>query len=144
MSYFLPHQLMVMFILGVLISSPVLAQTQVESAAQEMPQDELNAIPAALEGYDIIMCYTPSGPQKGSASYQTLYDNKRYLFTNLENQQQFSQDPEKYLPEFEEYCACSVSDNEPVMADPKVFKVTEGKLVLFKDEAALSLSLERG
>ena len=76
MTYFLPHPLMVMFIVGFLISSPVWAQTQVESAAQEMSQDELNAVPAALEGYDVITYYTPSGPQKGSASYLFSYFQK--------------------------------------------------------------------
>ena len=140
MTHFLFRQLMVVFAVGLLIPLPALAQTPDSNAtSQEMSQDELDNIPAALEGYDVVTYYMPSGPQKGSKSYQALYNEKRYVFTSLENQQLFSQDPEKYLPEFEEYCGCAVSENRRVMADPTIFKVMEGKLVLFETQEALNL-----
>jgi len=85
------------------------------------------------------MTYYISGPQKGNSSYQSLYNGKRYLFINAENQNKFSKDPEKYLPEFDEYCGCTLAENLRVMADPKVFKIVQGKLVLLKDEESLSL-----
>ena len=141
MTYFLLRPLIAMLVIGFLFSSPVLAQLEAGSTTsfQEMSKDELEAIPAALEGYDVISYYTSSGPQKGNASYQALHNDKRYLFTSFENQQQFSKDPEKYLPEFEEYCGCAISDNLRTMANPEIFQITEGSLILFKDEAALSL-----
>ena len=141
MTYFLLRPLIAMLAIGLFFSSPVLAQSEVDSvtSSQGMSQDELELIPAALEGYDVISYYTSSGPQKGNASYQALYNDKRYLFTSFENQQQFSKDPEKYLPEFEEYCGCAISDNLRTMANPEIFQITEGSLILFKDEAALSL-----
>jgi len=139
MTCFLFRLLTVTFMVGVLFSTPVFAQSGLDIASAEISKDELESLPVALQGYDVMTYYASSGPQKGNTSYQVLYNKKRYLFISLENQEKFSKDPEKYLPEFEAYCACSVSDNHPVMADPKVFKITEGKLVLFRDEAALSL-----
>ena len=140
MIYFLLHRLVFMLAIGLLFSSPVWAQSaDTLPLSQDISQDEPDNISVALEGYDVMTYYTPAGPQKGAPSYQALYNDKRYLFTSLENQQQFAKNPEKYLPEFEEYCGCAVSDNKQVMADPTVFKITQGKLVLFEDEQALSL-----
>ena len=139
MPCFLFRLWVVALTIGLLVSSPAFAQSEADITAPEISQDELEGIPVAIDGYDVMTYYTSSGPQKGNTSHQSLYNGKRYLFTSAENQTKFSKDPEKYLPEFEDYCGCALADNLRVMADPKVFKIVNGKLVLFKDEASLSL-----
>ena len=129
--------LTVLFIgLFVFIAAPVHAQ---EADSQTLSHIELGKTPIALEGYDVVTYFIPSGPLKGSESHQAVYGEKRYLFTSAENQKKFSVDPEKYIPEFGEYCGCAASENKRVKADPEVFKITEGKLVLFENTAALSV-----
>ncbi len=103
---------------------------------QSISQEDIQNIEVGVEGYDVVNYFYSTIPQKGTTNYQAVYKGKRYLFTSAENQVKFSSSPDYYLPEFEEYCGCAVSDNERKKADPKVFKISKGKLILFQDEEA--------
>lgn len=122
--------------LFVFIAAPAQAQEQV---SQRLSQAAIENISVAVDGYDVVTYFTASSPLKGIETYQAVYGDKRYLFVSAENQEKFSVDPEKYLPEFEEYCGCAASEGKLVEADPKVYKIVEGKLVLFEDTKALNL-----
>ena len=47
------------------------------------------------------------------------------------NQKLFEATPEKYLPQYEGYCALAVSYGKKISIDPQTFKITDGKLYLF-------------
>lgn len=118
---------------------PMSASAQLEGQAFEPPsQENVESISVALDGYDVLTYFHSASPQKGNKTYQATYRDKRYLFVNLENQKKFAADPEKYLPEFDEHCGCAASEGELVKANPEIFKITEGKLVLFENKQALS------
>ena len=117
---------------------PASAFAQTEHQIEPNTSQDIQNIPVALEGYDVLTYFLPSGPEKGSYQYQVSYRDKRYLFLSAENQKSFAANPERYLPEFDAYCACATSENKRVIADPSVFKITQGKLVLFENTQALS------
>ncbi len=119
------------------ISSPVSNQSESQAPYSAL-QENISNIPIALDGHDVVNYFYSSVPEKGDGTYQAVYKGQRYLFISPENQEKFAAGPEQYLPEFEEYCACAVSDNKRVQADPRVFKITNGRLVLFGDEEARS------
>lgn len=122
---------------GLLFSTTVFAQTD-NQPQKQLSQKEIQDIAIALEGYDVVSYFDFSSPKKGEETYQALYQGKRYLFINAENQEKFAAAPEYFLPEFEEFCGCAASENRRVKADASVFKITNGRLVLFHSEAALS------
>ena len=124
-------KVMAIFLVGLFMSMPAFAQGSHQT-------NNSNNISIALDGYDVVSYFSLPAPEKGSLNYLAVYQGKRYLFIDAENRQKFVAAPEKYLPEFEEYCGCAVSENKRIKADPTVFKVTAGKLVLFEDEKALS------
>lgn len=123
--------------MGLCISIVTPAQAE-EQATQPLSQAALEAVPLALEGYDVVTYFIAPTPLKGSKIHQAVYGEKRYLFVSAENQAKFSANPERYLPEFDEYCGCAASEGELVDADPTVFKIVDGKLVLFENQIALS------
>ena len=124
-------KILVVLLVGLFFSMPVFAQDN------QQVIDHKDS-PIALDGYDVVSYFVLPAPELGSLSYQAGYEGKRYLFLNDENRKKFAADPEKYLPEFEEYCGCAASENKRIKADPAIFKITAGKLVLFEDKKALS------
>ena len=128
---------MVILLVGLFFPANVFAQIEGQTS-QQFSQKKAGNISIALDGYDAVSYFMPAGVEKGVQAYQAVYQDKRYLFVSAENQNKFAADPEKYLPEFEDYCGCGVSENKRIKADPKVFKITEGKLVLFENTQALS------
>lgn len=138
-------KILVVLLMGLIFSPRAFAQEHnlptesVNNQVSESPsQEEIEKFAIALEGYDVVNYFHSSTSQKGNETYQAVYQGKRYLFVSAKNRAKFAVAPEDYLPEFEEYCGCAVSENKHVKADPAVFKITEGKLVLFKDQKALS------
>jgi len=54
MTCFLLRSLLVVLMIGFLFLTPVLAQLEVDITSPEISQDELEAIPVAIEGYDVL------------------------------------------------------------------------------------------
>lgn len=129
---------MTIFLMVLCFSAPVFAQIS-DEILSSASQEELQAAPIAFEGYDVITYFSPGGLKVGTGKFQTVYLNQRYLFSTHENQEIFMSDPERYLPEFGEYCGCGASEEKWIRADPEIFKVIDGNLILFENPEALSL-----
>lgn len=85
----------------------------------------------ALGGYDVVSYFTDGTAAKGDARYSSTHRGTTYYFISADHQQAFAADPERYLPEFEGYCALAVSYGKKISVDPETFKITDGKLYLF-------------
>ncbi len=85
----------------------------------------------AIGGYDLVSYFENGKAVKGSESIKTILNATTYYFTTKENQQLFEASPEKYLPQYEGYCALAVSYGKKISIDPQTFKITDGKLYLF-------------
>lgn len=89
----------------------------------------------ALDGYCPV-CYIAAGKaNKGSESYQTLHNGKTYYFVSEATKQMFITTPNKFLPQYDGYCAYGMSLGKKFESDPTVFKVIDNKLYLNKDAA---------
>ncbi|PKG97124.1 YHS domain-containing (seleno)protein [Paraglaciecola sp. MB-3u-78] len=105
--------------------------------AQSMDKTKLESeVPLAVEGYDILTYFNINGAKKGSDKYQAVYKGKRYIFSSLLNQERFANDPNKYLPQYEAYCAHSLTMGKEMLANPAIYTLEEGKLYMFSTLAA--------
>jgi len=85
----------------------------------------------ALGGYDVVSYFQMGKPAKGDRKFAAQHQSITYWFTSAEHQQLFQKDPERYLPQFEGYCALAVSYGKKISVDPETYSVKDGKLYLF-------------
>lgn len=83
------------------------------------------------EGYDVV-AYFENEAVKGESNYETTYDGVKYKFASQEHLDKFTNDPEKYIPQYGGYCAYAMGESgKKVGIDPKTFEIRDGKLYLF-------------
>ena len=86
----------------------------------------------ANDGYDVVSYFTDHAAVRGSKSYNTSHSGVTYYFVNQEHKEMFVKSPQSYLPRYDGYCAFAVAKhNAKVKADPRTFKLHDGKLLLF-------------
>ena len=107
-------------VLGLLVSNA--------AQAQMAPVDN-NGI--ALGGYDVVS-YFSGTPKRGFDTFSAKHNEVTYFFYTKENRDTFKKDPEKYLPQFDGYCAWGVGAKQAKFPiDPESFDIVDGKLYLF-------------
>jgi len=107
-----------------------------------LAQSATSALPVALKGYDPVSYFNPGKPAHGATSSFVDFDDSRYLFTSQRNRDLFASNPDKYSPQFSGLCATGLAMGQKIEADPKVFKVIDGKLYVFSSAQALELALQ--
>ena len=89
----------------------------------------------ANNGYDVVNYFTTNAAERGSIEYSTTYKGASYYFVNAEHLKSFDKNPNKFLPQFDGYCAFAVAKmNKKVPADPNTFRIDDGKLFLFYND----------
>lgn len=83
-----------------------------------------------LNGYDPVAYFTDGQPTRGSASFTSDQDGRRYYFASEQHKRLFDEEPEKYLPQYGGYCAFGVSMGQLFDVDPETGQVLDGKLYL--------------
>ena len=107
------------------------------AVAETIEKPELEKqVPLALQGYDLVTYFNLSGAEVGVDSYQAVYQGKRYLFSSSSNQQKFAKNPQRYLPQYDAYCAHSVFKSDLMLANPSIYSVRDNKLFLFSTPRA--------
>jgi YHS domain-containing protein len=129
------NKMLLVLKVSLLLLSTVLVSGSVFAEPLDKPTLE-KQVPLALEGYDVITYFNLTGAKLGLDSYQAVYDGKRYLFSNENNQQKFAKDPLRYLPQFDGLCAHSVSIQKDMLANPTIYTLKENKLYMFSNEDA--------
>lgn len=98
------------------------------SMAQIAPVDD-NGL--AIGGYDVV-AYFSGKAKKGSMNHSTIYNGATYYFTSQANRDTFKKSPQKYLPQFDGYCAWGVAEKaSKIPTNPETFDIVDGKLYLF-------------
>lgn len=85
----------------------------------------------ALSGYDPVAYFTDKRPVLGSAQHEQEWDGAVYRFASADHLQRFKADPDRYLPQYNSWCAASVAKGEKVRPNPKYWIVVDDKLYLF-------------
>jgi hypothetical protein len=67
----------------------------------------------------------------GDPQYQYEWDGAVYRFASAEHLALFKSDPDRYLPQYKNWCAASVAKGEKVYGNPEWWLVVEGRLYLF-------------
>jgi YHS domain-containing protein len=85
----------------------------------------------AVDGYDIL-AYFENKIQKGNPNYVATIGQKKYFFVNETRLKIFEKNPNKYLPQYNGWCAYAMGQSgEKVEIHPEYYKITDGKLYLF-------------
>ena len=86
----------------------------------------------AVGGYDVVAYFDPGKATKGNTQITSNYKGAIYYFATEESKKTFVKSPEKYLPQYDGYCALAVgAQNKKVSINPETFKITDGRLYLF-------------
>ena len=96
----------------------------------------------AIKGYDPVAYFTNGAPTKGSDEFSLEYQGATWLFATQENLTLFSNNPEKYAPQYGGYCAYAVSQNTTASIQPELFTIHDGKLYLNYSESVNEKWLE--
>ena len=84
----------------------------------------------AIRGYDPVAYFTEGKAVKGDKDFTLGWQGADWRFASAENRDAFSEDPEKYAPQYGGYCAWAVSRDYTAPTDPDAFTVVNGKLYL--------------
>jgi YHS domain-containing protein len=85
----------------------------------------------ALKGYDPVAYFTEKRPIVGNPQYQHEWDGAIYRFASAEHLELFKVDPDRYLPQYNTWCAASVAKGVKVQGNPEWWLVVDGRLYLF-------------
>jgi YHS domain-containing protein len=88
----------------------------------------------AIGGHDPVSYLADGAPAPGSAEHTSEHDGATYRFTSSENKSTFDADPARHLPAYGGYCAYAASQNRLTPADPTVWQVHDGRLLLFANQ----------
>jgi len=115
--------------LRTVLAALIVSASMSNSIAQKVFTNQENV---ANNGYDVVSYFTANEAQRGSNEYSTEHSGATYFFVNEKNLESFKEDPGKYLPQFDGYCAFAVAKmNQKVPVDPATFRIDDGKLYLF-------------
>lgn len=142
-----------------LLTLTVLILTVSSTFAQDNAQNEYLNVEddrIAIKGYDPVSYFVAEEPQKGSKTLSHEFNGAVYHFSSQTNLDMFKADPTKYEPAYGGWCAYAMGKGYTADANPKTFKIVDGKLLLFynkflvntlpkwnKDEATLYPAAEK-
>jgi hypothetical protein len=92
----------------------------------------------ALHGYDPVAYFTDARPEKGSPRFTFAFDDSVYWFRDDQHRAMFAADPERYAPQYDGYCAVSMSAGMKAEPDPEAWAIAEGKLYVFGVKQAVA------
>lgn len=84
----------------------------------------------AVHGYDVVAYYTKGRPTIGRAKFSAVHNAATYRFASEDHLKAFTDDPEKYLPQYGGYCAYGVAVGAKFDGDPHQWRIVAGKLYL--------------
>ena len=67
----------------------------------------------------------------GNPQYQHEWDGAVYRFASAKHLELFKAEPDRYLPQYNNWCAASVAKGDKVYGNPEWWLVVDGRLYLF-------------
>ena len=96
------------------------------NAVAEADEDRI-----ALKGYDPVAYFTEKRAMVGNPQYQYEWDGAIYRFASAKHLALFKAEPDRYLPQYNNWCAASVAKGVKVYGNPEYWLVVDGRLYLF-------------
>ena len=88
-------------------------------------------LPLAIKGYDPVAYFTLGKATPGLPELEHEWDEHRYWFARAEHHELFKATPERYAPQFTNFCAMALALGRIVEADPESWLISDGKLYIF-------------
>ena len=83
------------------------------------------------DGNDLVAYNVEKSAVSGSPKIWAVYKGYKWLFSSEENKKIFLAAAEKFLPQYEEYCPVSLSNDLEIKGKPDFHVVHKGKLYFF-------------
>ena len=93
--------------------------------------DEQSANGLMLKGADVVAYWTMRKYVQGKPEISSNYEGVTFRFSSAEHKALFDKEPQKYLPEYNGYCANGIVYGIPWGGDADSFKMINGKLYMF-------------
>ena len=84
----------------------------------------------AIDGYDPVSYFTSDQAERGSPDITTEWNGAVWRFTTEEHRDAFTENPEKYAPQYGGFCALGMAHGGDVPTNPEAWTIWEGKLYL--------------
>jgi YHS domain-containing protein len=84
----------------------------------------------ALSGYDVVSYFTKGRAEKGRPEFTYQHKGATYRFSDAKQRDMFAANPDKYLPQYDGFCAYGVIRGRKLQASPEAWKIVDGKLYL--------------
>jgi YHS domain-containing protein len=126
MQSLLPATAAVLALLAVIFSASLVAQKKGEPVASVFTREDR----VAVSGYDPVAYFAMGKPVAGKAEFFHEWNGAKWVFASAANRNLFKANPGNYAPQFGGYCAWAVSEGYTAPADPKAWKIVDGKLYL--------------
>ena len=104
--------------------------------ADELIDQTLGGI--AIQGYDPVAYFTEGQAIKGSVEFSYDWLGSTWQFASAEHRDRFAADPVKYAPQYGGYCASGMAGGQTSSADPKAWRIVDGKLYLMSSPGMFS------
>jgi YHS domain-containing protein len=94
----------------------------------------------ALKGYDPVAYFTVKRASLGNPQHQHEWDGAVYRFASAKHLELFKADPDRYLPQYNNWCAASMAKGIKYEGNPEYWLVVDGRLYLFGGPISPSLT----
>ncbi len=89
----------------------------------------------AFDGNDLVSYFESEQPVKGSEDFSYDYDGIHLLFSSDSNRTKFKNDPGKYMPAYNGWCAIALTGGSFIRPDFNEYKIQDGQLLFFEVRA---------
>jgi YHS domain-containing protein len=104
-----------------------------------VPSMAVEGSPLGIKGYDPVAYFTEKRATLGDPQHQHEWDGAVYRFASARHLEMFKADPDRYLPQYNNWCAASVAKGVKVEGNPEHWLVVDGRLYLFGGAAGPGL-----
>jgi YHS domain-containing protein len=105
---------------------------------QPVPALEVRA-GLALEGYDAVAYFDGGEPLAGTTQFTHQWQGATWRFASAAHRAAFAAAPERYAPQYGNYCAFAVSRGTTAHGDPKLWAIVDNRLYLNNNRFAQQL-----
>ena len=95
----------------------------------------VSGLGVALRGNDAVALASGLEVTAGQAVFTVEHDGVAYYFSSESTMQRFTEDPDRYLPQYGGFCALGVAKGKKLDANPRFADIVDGKLYVFLNAA---------
>ena len=92
-----------------------------------------------LGGYDPISYFESGKPMKGDPKIEGTFNGALYHFVSQAHRETFEKNPSKFAPAYGGYCGYAASIGKVRPADPNIWSIVEGQLIVQHTKGAAEL-----